>query len=151
MYVDGNRLTPQSLEAYVYSLEASLRRLSQGTHSERGVVLEGHGTFGLFTATARRRLAQTVRQYAHEAEKHVVGTAVITESSIFRGVVTAMGWLSPLSIPLSCFAHIDLGLQWLATRKPDLAVADVLAELTEVKLWAERHWDTGQSSGVCSS
>jgi hypothetical protein len=52
-------------------------------------------------------------QFDALVRKNWRGTAIVSDSSIVVGVVTALSWLRPMPHPFRCFSDYEEGARWL--------------------------------------
>lgn len=60
---------------------------------------------------------------------HVLGHALVTNSALTRGALTAINWLLKAPIPQTTFATPDAGMEWLASLDPSLDVQALKAAI----------------------
>ncbi|MEZ4254257.1 MAG: hypothetical protein R3A78_00860 [Polyangiales bacterium] len=74
-----------------------------------------------FLADLRRYAAARYREHAMDFAKLLIAEAYVLESSVQRGVLTAIRWLAPASWPTRVFATTDEAEAWcaeVAAREP---------------------------------
>lgn len=80
-------------------LARSYELVQRGRH---GVLHIGIRASGL-DSRQRRRVAQHMKEHDDELAHAVVATAVVAESAIIFGMITAIGWLAPPRFPQRAF------------------------------------------------
>jgi hypothetical protein len=85
------------------------------------VVKQGHPFVSVVDATAltvvpnsrvRHRIGVWEVQNASLGERVNRGIAIVTQSSLVRGAMTAVNWMHPPRIPTVYEARLDVALQW---------------------------------------
>jgi hypothetical protein len=80
-------------------------------------------------AAERKLLADLLRSGAAD---RIVAHALVTDSALIRGVMTALDWLVKKPFKESAFADPREAVRWLATFTPDLHVTEVVLGLRAV-------------------
>ncbi|MBX3246854.1 MAG: hypothetical protein KF901_06715 [Myxococcales bacterium] len=68
---------------------------------------------GTPSAAQRRRAAEVMAEDAETSRAYNVANALVFDSAILRGMVTAITWLTPPPVPMQSFATPALALAWL--------------------------------------
>ncbi len=69
--------------------------------------------YGMGTSVQRRRAAETNQLAERLLEGRILGQAVVVESAVQRGALTAVAWLARPSWPVRTFVERDEAIQWL--------------------------------------
>jgi hypothetical protein len=77
------------------------------------------GLIDLCEATAgsagqRKLQASWIRDHKQVLARDFVATAIVTDSAVIRGTVTAIFWVQPLPMPTHVAATVDAAMAWLA-------------------------------------
>jgi hypothetical protein len=81
-----------------------------------------------FTAAERKLIAECMAQASREEAERVVGAFAVIESTVARGVLTALHWLAPGAVPVVAAPTTDEAIH-LATARLRTAGVDVHAEI----------------------
>lgn len=69
---------------------------------------------GVGTATQRQMQANWIGKYEQVLAREFSAAAIVTDSAIIRGTVTAVFWIRPLPFPTRVTATVKLAEEWLA-------------------------------------
>lgn len=130
VYMD-DRLTDASFDRYV----AALARDIDARSLNANVAIYYHVTAPELISSRRRQQIGSV--LAARKEKTAVctaGYAAYTPTMIGRGVLTAVFWLAPPPYPHKVCANADEAMRFLASRRPDLDVAQAVS--AHERAWA---------------
>jgi len=64
------------------------------------------------SATERRLVGEAIRANDNCLRRILCGWAVVTDSLLHRGVITAISWISPSPCPLSTFSSVSRAEAW---------------------------------------
>jgi hypothetical protein len=99
--------TLQSITDFIES-EARLQR--------RGIMIVDMSRAEALRA-GQRRMASDWMKKNNQRFKHVaIGTALIIASSLVRGVLTALFWVTPMDMPYEIFSNLDDAVRWAIKR-----------------------------------
>jgi hypothetical protein len=90
---------------------AQMRRFP--TRRERYVTLTDARGAGTPSAAQRKRAAEVMAEDAALSKRFNVANALVFESAILRGMVTAITWLTPPPVPMQTFATPRQACEWL--------------------------------------
>jgi len=92
------------------------------------------------SAADRRHIAEAVRTVL-STSPDIAGHALISNSAVARGVMTAINWVAKTPFPEGTFSTPADGLAWAAQRSPTIDPAAMLAVLHEqVPGFASLRW-----------
>jgi hypothetical protein len=107
------------------------RTYSEAAWEEMGarlVELVCQGPYGLISDTRgsaiptplqRRWVSRYYERYDREVRANLLAAAVVGDSLVARGVLTALQWLRPLPHPLRVFATLSDGEEWVLGHFPE--------------------------------
>lgn len=107
-------------------LEGALREVSRWLLEDVNALFSFVANFERplkITARQRRMMANAERQYAHVDRTYNAGQAVIVQSPMTRGVLTAVYWLSPPVYPYAFFSDMESAFSWLVPQFEHFAAA----------------------------
>lgn len=94
--------------------EAYLTRMrSYPGRRTRYVTLTDARGAGTPTAAQRKRAAEVMAEDQAISKRFNVANALVYESAILRGMITAITWITPPPVPMQSFATPWLALSWL--------------------------------------
>lgn len=94
--------------------EAYLTRMrSYPERRTRYVTLTDARGAGTPTAAQRKRAAEVMAEDQAISKRFNVANALVYESAILRGMITAITWITPPPVPMQSFATPRLALSWL--------------------------------------
>jgi hypothetical protein len=98
-----------------------------------------------FTAAERRLVAEHMANADPEVAACIAGAFAVVESTVARGVLTALHWLAPKSIPVVAAATPDEAVGLAERRLIEVGAQPSLAAVARAKLIARRlHGDARQ-------
>ncbi|MCB9658762.1 MAG: STAS/SEC14 domain-containing protein [Polyangiales bacterium] len=86
-----------------------------GQHRPIAILSEVRGTVPAGAAD-RRRMADIVRDHDQAAGHNICASAVVTDSTLMRGVLTAVSWIHATPYELRAFSDDDQARAWLRER-----------------------------------
>jgi hypothetical protein len=66
------------------------------------------------SATQRQMQASWISKHEKTLERDFAAAAIVTDSAIIRGTVTAVFWIRPLPFPTKVSATVKIAEEWLA-------------------------------------
>ena len=100
----------EALRAITEFLEGELRA------QRRGVMIVDMSRAGALRAGQRRIASDWMKDNNHIYKHVAIGSALIIASSIVRGVLTALLWVSPIDMPYESCSNLDDAVRWAITR-----------------------------------
>lgn len=102
-------------------LVETLLRITQFLEEEareqrRGVIIMDMSRADALRASQRRIASDWMRDNNHRYKHVAIGTALIIASSIVRGVLTALLWVTPIDMPHDIFSNLDDAVRWAIKR-----------------------------------
>lgn len=77
------------------------------------------------TAKERTFGQEHMKKYGDRYRGYCVGSAVVVQSAVNRGVITALSWVIKFPYPMKSFAHADDAMEWLMScLKQELRAAE---------------------------
>lgn len=110
------RIDDADFEAHLARVTRFVRRAEPW-----GMLNDSRGA-GHPSAKQRKDIVRMYEENEAAVRAHWRGTAVIFDSRVIVGVITAMTWLKAPIHPFQCFTDYDEGLRWVAARLPAGAV-----------------------------
>ena len=94
-------------------------RVVLGQLDKKGPVLllNNHLSGGLPNAAQRAYNANIQQKYPLLFSRGILGSAIVTRSSLVRGVLTALSWMVRPSFPVKVFKTVREGRGWLEERR----------------------------------
>ncbi len=68
------------------------------------------------SALVRKRLADYTQESGPRSKQWAVGTAIIVPNALIRGVMTAIHWVAPPTIPVETVADFPAAIRWCSAR-----------------------------------
>ena len=65
------------------------------------------------TSVQRKRMGEFSKLHARRLAEVVIATAIVSDSPLVRGIVTAINWVAPPPFPQRTFARRTEATQWL--------------------------------------
>ncbi len=126
-------IAPGDVDGFVAHIRA--------TRPRRGLVMiDFVHSISTPSAADRRLIAEAVREVL-SSSPDIAGHALVSNSSVARGVMTAINWMAKTPFPESTFATPALGLAWAAQLSPTIDPGAILADLHEqVPGFASLRW-----------
>ncbi len=97
----------EDIERYI---ERSLEHLSR---AEPHVILHDARMARGLGAAQRKKFAQHIKEHEHAIRAHSAAVAMVSESGLIRGMVTAVGWIFPTPCPQRAFSTLGEATDWL--------------------------------------
>lgn len=107
------------------------RELVAGVMNERSVVLAMAYRSTSPTAPQRGALADLLKQYEAQFQR-LEAFALVSDSAIVRGTVTAINWLTHKPFPEKVFGDPREALDWLHGVEPGVRPQKVIADMAHV-------------------
>jgi hypothetical protein len=101
--------TDAEFDAYLDAMATSVL-----ARRERTVTLLDATRSDATPAAQRRRQAEWLKTHDAELRRYSLGTAFVIRSPIVRGVLTAILWIQPMSVPYTVVATRNEGEAWAA-------------------------------------
>jgi hypothetical protein len=73
------------------------------------------------SAYERRRTGAILREEMPDIRKSLVAVAVILDSAVHRGMLSALLWIVGVPMPIDSFSSVESGRAWLASQMPIVA------------------------------
>ena len=86
---------------------------SYPSRRERYVTLTDARGAGTPTAAQRRRAAEVMAEDQALSKRFNVANALVYDSALLRGMITAITWITPPPVPMQSFATPEPALRWL--------------------------------------
>lgn len=67
-------------------------------------------------ASQRKLAAELIAREAERTKRWSVANAVVIDSALLRGVITAIEWAAPSPVPMKSFASLEEAAAWLDAR-----------------------------------
>ena len=99
-------VTKHALTEY---LAVSVEHLERGPH----MILHRAAKAGGMGSAERKRMAEHLKEQKPRIQASTAGVAIVSSSTLIRGMITAVGWIVPPAAPQSAFATEAEALDWL--------------------------------------
>lgn len=97
-------------------IEAWLSRSMRAWDRGRHLVLHVGMRATSLNAAQRKRLGDFTRKHEHRLAEVVIATAIVAESAVVRGAITAINWFAPPKFPQRVFSTRLEAETWLQER-----------------------------------
>ena len=85
------------------------------------------------SAAQTQQVARLFRDREQALRRAISGYALVTPSTLVRGILATMFWVAPPPYPYVVEATLSAGLEFLAAQQPSIAPAKVLASYEALK------------------
>lgn len=75
-------------------------------------VIDGRGVDVMPSAVVRKALAEELRRQREALARFCVAEAMLVNSQLVRGLITAVHWITSPRHPVRCFVREEAALQW---------------------------------------
>ena len=129
----GSAVAPGDVDGFVAHIRA--------TRPRRGLVMiDFVHSISKPSAADRRLIAEAVREVL-SSSPDIAGHALISNSAVARGAMTAINWMAKTPFPETTFATPGEGLTWAAHISPTIDPVGMMAVLEErVPGFASLRW-----------
>jgi hypothetical protein len=108
---DRDGCSDGDIESMIAGFEGLMAR-----QAKYSVVFDGGGLRAIPNARQRKRVTEWEREHAQLIRRLNVGTALVADSALVRGAVTATRWLSKPVAPETVFANLGDAGTWCLAR-----------------------------------
>src|SRR5262249_48964677 len=98
------------------SLDAWMKRSKEDWSKGRQIVLHVGIHPTVMTAVQRKRVSEFTKENPAGLAEAVIAAAIVSDSAVVRGLITAINWFAPPPFPQRIFAHRSEAEAWLRNK-----------------------------------